>query len=381
MKKLIIPVLIMFLIGTGAATYFQFTLSTDELYANGTKIDTPMYKLNGVNYIPVKKAADALGVDVTYEDGKVSLTSRKELSVEDVAKNVESTVLVRVYNSSNMSNAKLISMGSGVVLENNIIVTNKHVTQNGFRYGISYSNTEEGKEYRSSAQLNPFSQIDINILDSPDTTQKAAKLGDSDTLKQGQKVVAIGSPLGMKNTVSEGVISGFRTIYNQKYIQITAQISPGSSGGGLYDMYGNLVGITTASVKGGEDLNLAIPINDVKKILKDNFVKTSISIHNKIKGLTFNGEGIFFETLPYYLDKYFHADFDIFEEVEGTEVIEKYLKNTDFKKLLKSKVKEIAKEIEEYGYRSYYIRLWVNGKLYEITCTNGESKETKNTLF
>jgi serine protease Do len=80
--------------------------------------------------------------------------------------------------------------------------------------------------------------------------------------------VAIGNPLSLESTVSNGIVSAIRTLDEAggKFLQVTAPISPGSSGGPLFDMAGEVVGITTSSFKGGENLNLAIPINDGKKI-------------------------------------------------------------------------------------------------------------------
>ena len=83
-------------------------------------------------------------------------------------------------------------------------------------------------------------------------------------LVRGQKVVAIGSPLGLFNTVSDGIISGFRTVGERSMIQFTAPTSHGSSGGALLDLYGNLIGIITAGFDDGQNLNLAV---DYKAIL------------------------------------------------------------------------------------------------------------------
>jgi hypothetical protein len=98
---------------------------------------------------------------------------------------------------------------------------------------------------------------------------RALTLGDSDRLQVGEEVVAIGSPLSLESTVSNGIVSGIRTVEKEggKFLQITAPISPGSSGGPLFNMTGEVVGITTSHLVGGESLNFAIPINDVKPML------------------------------------------------------------------------------------------------------------------
>ena len=97
------------------------------------------------------------------------------------------------------------------------------------------------------------------------------RLGNSDQVQVGEEVVAIGNPLSLESTVSNGIVSGMRTAdeLGGKFLQITAPISPGSSGGPLFNMAGEVVGITTMHIKGGENLNFAIPINDAKHVLPD----------------------------------------------------------------------------------------------------------------
>jgi S1-C subfamily serine protease len=77
-------------------------------------------------------------------------------------------------------------------------------------------------------------------------------------LKVGEPLFALGSPRGLELSLSEGILSGLREEEGQKYVQTTAPISPGSSGGGLFDGRGNLVGITTLVLAGKERLNQAL---------------------------------------------------------------------------------------------------------------------------
>ena len=95
------------------------------------------------------------------------------------------------------------------------------------------------------------------------------QVGDSETVKLGDPIVTIGSPLGLENTISTGIISGLNrdsiTGRTGKDIQISASITNGSSGGALLNMKGQVIGITYAG-EGSGDLNFAIPINDVKPL-------------------------------------------------------------------------------------------------------------------
>jgi hypothetical protein len=94
-------------------------------------------------------------------------------------------------------------------------------------------------------------------------------LGNSDRIQVGEEVVAIGNPLSLESTVSSGIVSGVRTVQEEggNFLQVTAPICPGSSGGPLFNMAGEVVAITTLYLKGGENLNFAIPINDAKHLL------------------------------------------------------------------------------------------------------------------
>jgi hypothetical protein len=94
-------------------------------------------------------------------------------------------------------------------------------------------------------------------------------LGDSGRVQVGEEVVAIGNPLSFESTVSNGIVSGIRTIKEEGgvFLQTTAPISPGSSGGPLFNMAGEVIGITSMYRAGGENLNFAIPINDAKRLL------------------------------------------------------------------------------------------------------------------
>ena len=97
----------------------------------------------------------------------------------------------------------------------------------------------------------------------------AAPLGDSNKIEIGEKVVAIGNPLGYERTVSDGIISGLREEKGMKYLQITTPISPGSSGGALLNMYGEVIGITSMGYLGfAQNLNFAVPINYVCSLIK-----------------------------------------------------------------------------------------------------------------
>lgn len=88
----------------------------------------------------------------------------------------------------------------------------------------------------------------------------------------GEQILAIGNPYGFENTISDGLISGIREIADFKLLQITAPVSPGSSGGALFNMKGEVIGITSiGSQWNAQNLNFAIPINTLKILVREIF--------------------------------------------------------------------------------------------------------------
>jgi S1-C subfamily serine protease len=110
------------------------------------------------------------------------------------------------------------------------------------------------------------------------TLLKAKSRNESGThLSVGDKVYAIVSPIGMSNSLSEGIVSGLRERKGIQLIQTTAPISKGSSGGGLFDAQGNLVGITTFKLTDGENLNFAVDLRHAASLFKDNISSSAES--------------------------------------------------------------------------------------------------------
>ncbi len=175
---------------------------------------------------------------------------------------------------------ELCATGSAfAAYDDGVFVTNCHVIM-GDTYFIK-AQTEDGQEFYLSKVVAYDLNADIAIL-SVETGVNAnlARLpvGDSSTLDKGSKVVAIGSPLGLINSVSTGVYSGSVTEDGQTYLQFTASISHGSSGGALFNDHGEVVGITSASYVEGQNLNLAIPIERATELWNRHSLARSMSI-------------------------------------------------------------------------------------------------------
>jgi len=187
-----------------------------------------------------------------------------------------------------------IGAGTGfIVLPEGMVLTNKHVvaTENA-EYTVI---TNDGKEYSAKILAKDPVQ-DLAILKIEGDSFKPVKLGDSSSLQIGQTVIAIGNALGeFENTVSVGVISGLgRTITAsgggmletlEDVIQTDAAINQGNSGGPLLNLAGEVIGINTATVLGGENIGFAIPINLAQKDIQQ--IKTSGKISYPFLGVRY----------------------------------------------------------------------------------------------
>ena len=152
--------------------------------------------------------------------------------------------------------------GSGVVIhEEGYILTNFHVVRDGCHFEVQFENEEQS--YVTSRIVKYHPNYDLALI-KVEKRCKPLPLYRGEHLVRGQKVVAIGSPLGLFNTVSDGIISAFREIQDMSMIQFTAPISNGSSGGALLDMYGRLIGIITAGFDAGQNLNLAVKSEQIE---------------------------------------------------------------------------------------------------------------------
>ena len=182
-----------------------------------------------------------------------------------VVEKVSSSVVIIKAHSTDYG----ISQGSGVLIDDGkTIVTNLHVVQHANKVIVEFP---DGRILRSKGYLAVNSDKDLITIRLPKKIRKAstvkfAKLND---LKVGEKVIAIGSPRGLSNTVSEGIVSAIREINSEtKLIQTTAPVSPGSSWGGLFNEDAKLIGITSFLHIGGQNLNFAYPADDIIPLLK-----------------------------------------------------------------------------------------------------------------
>jgi S1-C subfamily serine protease len=182
------------------------------------------------------------------------------------ANEVINTVLERVVMIIAMDeNSQPIGIGSGFVIgKNGEIATNYHVIEGASSALVKFVNKEE--KYTVDNIVQTSTKYDLAII------QISAKpaplpLGDDELASVGSRIYAIGNPEGLEGTVSEGIISGFRKVDEDfRLMQITAPISPGSSGGPVVNENGQVIGLASASLILGQNLNFAVPSKKLKEI-------------------------------------------------------------------------------------------------------------------
>lgn len=169
---------------------------------------------------------------------------------------VPSIVVVYAFNN----NSELIGQGTGfVITSSGLIATNFHVIDKSHSLRVAFTS---GEKYDVKEIIAIDEHRDIALINIHGYDLSPLKLGNSNSITVGEKVIAIGNPLGLSNTLSSGIISGIRTdLEDYKLIQTTTPISPGSSGGPLINMDGEVVGLTTAYLEGGQNLNFVVPVN------------------------------------------------------------------------------------------------------------------------
>ena len=181
-----------------------------------------------------------------------------EKSYEELAQLASSVVMISIHDR----NGQIIGSGSGIMIgRDGYILTNNHVASGGCFYSVRIEDDES--EYVTDRVIKYNNVIDLAIIRIERQLNPIPIYKGKNRLVRGQKVVAIGSPLGLFNSVSDGIISGFRKIDEVDMIQFTAPISHGSSGGAVLNMQGEIVGISTAGIDSGQNINLAIGYENI----------------------------------------------------------------------------------------------------------------------
>ena len=269
-------------------------------------------------------------VEKINEDLKVERTSQTTQAVESKDKTIED--IIEEVNHSVVGISKIKDMGSSIFTEDGIeklglgtgiiassngyIITNKHVS--GDKYSSCYVTLENGNTYDATVVW-ADATLDLSIVKINLEGLTAIKLGDSNSVKAGQSVYAIGNPIGyeFERTVTSGIISAkSRTlkftengeeVLMTDLIQTDATINPGNSGGPLINTNGEVIGINSLKIDSAEGIGFAVPINVIKPIIEKysttgNFEEPSIGISGYDKNI-----------IP-YIDKTFKLDSGVYIE-------------------------------------------------------------------
>ena len=180
---------------------------------------------------------------------------------EIAQKAFRSTVLLVMEDA----NGQPLSLGSGFFVGDSQIATNLHVVEGAAR---GYAKLV-GKETKFN--IEGYTAIDerrdLIILKVTAFGSQVISLGNSDLVEVGQTVYAVGNPRGLEGTFSDGIISSIRPVGTDKLIQITAPLSPGSSGGPVINRRGEIIGVSVFTIHNGQNLNFAIPSNYLRTLL------------------------------------------------------------------------------------------------------------------
>lgn len=243
--------------------------TSQEIYLD-VGVDVIRVPIDRIESRRASSEADAVAKPLTraddvFQSAKLPIRSIRELAAEFG----EGVVLVQTPGG----------LGSGFILnENGYCVTNYHVVEQETRIAVNiFRQAKDGNFERRRIEdvkilaLNPF--FDLALLQIPtqeDFTFKPVYIADEGSLHEGEEVFAIGNPLGLERSVSQGIISTKnRTFDGIVYIQTTAQINPGNSGGPLFNQRGEVVGVTNMKITGGEGLGFAIPVAYLKHFLRN----------------------------------------------------------------------------------------------------------------
>lgn len=175
-------------------------------------------------------------------------------TASQIAQKSYSSVVMLVMEDSN---GQPLSLGSGFFVKQNIVATNFHVIEGAAR---GYAKIVDKKtKYDIEGIVGIDTKIDLVLLKITGVKAPPLSFGDGDQVAVGDEVYVIGNPMGLEGTFSKGIVSGIRQVEAYKLFQITAPISPGSSGGPVLNIKGEVIGVAVASFKRGQNLNFAIP--------------------------------------------------------------------------------------------------------------------------
>ena len=197
----------------------------------------------------------------------------------------EKALAATVYLEMQDNNGLPLGFGSGFFVTANLIATNYHViagAASGTAKLVGKSTTYKIEGFTATNKYNDLVLLKVSASDI-----KPLPLGNSDAIKIGETVYVAGNPKGLEGTFSDGIISSRHGGHAKGHLQMTAPISPGSSGGPVLNRVGKVIGVSSMILKGGQNLNFAIP---------SLYLKTLLALSGTVKPLSQGNHSISAET-------------------------------------------------------------------------------------
>ncbi len=190
-----------------------------------------------------------------------AISAHAQTAQEIAKKAFGSTVLLVMEDA----NGQPLSLGSGFFVRSGEIASNLHVVAGAARGYAKLVGQKTKYDIESITAVD--AERDLVILKISSVSSPSLALGNSAGVQVGESVYAVGNPQGLEGTFSQGIVSSIREVGIDKLLQITAPISPGSSGGPVLNGKGEVIGVSVATFRGGQNLNFAIPSNYLKTLL------------------------------------------------------------------------------------------------------------------
>jgi serine protease Do len=236
----------------------NLTKTSLEQEINNLQIETDL-KINEIttSLLETKNSVTDLGSSLKTELNELKASASSDFSgvIEDA---IQSVVTIKTD----------VSQGTGFIIDaEGYVITNAHVLS-----GARSVNAITSQQKQILAELIGYDlNLDLALLKIPGNYQEI-ELGNSDNIQIGEKVIAIGNPLGLQFSVSEGIVSAVNRPGSngiEAYIQTDAALNPGNSGGPLINKQGEVIGINNFKVGGGESLGFALESNYIKDTIND----------------------------------------------------------------------------------------------------------------
>ncbi|GFN31069.1 stalk domain-containing protein [Paenibacillus xylaniclasticus] len=260
----------------------QVGAKTAVVNGSSVKLDVPVQVKNGTTFVPLRVVGETFSAEVKWNAEKRQIVIRSSEAIrkaeqEKREQDRKNSILTTSQNVE-LNDQKVvmittdIGQGSGVVIGEREILTNYHVMNEAQSADVI---TLYGRTFEVEGVVVANEKTDLAVIRTKSPLRiDPVEISWSFDLNKGDPVLAIGSPLGMQNTATEGIVSNIFFEGGVQYIQVSAPIDHGSSGGGLFDQYGKLIGITTSGLDDTNmDANFAVAaynIWDIVGELEDN---------------------------------------------------------------------------------------------------------------